>query len=104
MPLLAGRKRNPAAASVANKVMCSSATLSTTGTSPPSGTIRLSLSRRITSKPPSAMKLLIAAVQSGGTSCTRSLVTDQLTPQATTTIANRPAATRGDKGAFIERP
>src|SRR5215470_10471692 len=103
MPLLAGRKRNPDAANVEKNVMWSSATLRITGMSPRLGITRLPLKRTMTRRPASAIQLRIAAVQSGGTVCTSVFVTVQFTPHARTTIRNRPAAARGDRGDFIAK-
>src|SRR3954471_22333935 len=97
MALLAGRKRTPAATRTENIVMCSSATLRTTGMSRRLGITRLLLSPRITNNAASAIQLRIAEVHSGGRNWTSCFVTDQFTPQASTTIRNRPTAVRGER-------
>src|SRR6478752_9022700 len=101
MALLAGRKRTPAATRTENIVMCSSATLRTTGMSRRSGITRLLLSPRITNKPARAIQLRIAEVHKGGRNWTSCFVTDQFTPQASTTMRNRLMAVRGDRDEFI---
>ena len=52
--------------------------------------------------PNSAIQLRIAEVHSGGTNWTSCFVTDQFTPQASTTMRNRPTAARGDR-EFISK-
>ena len=62
-----------------------------------SGITRLLLSPRITNNPASAIQLRIAEVHSGGRNWTSCFVTDQFTPQASTTMRNRPTAARGER-------
>src|SRR3954451_20521922 len=97
MALLAGRKRTHVATSTENTVMCSRATLRITGMSRRSGITRLLLSPRITNNPASAIQLRIADVHRGGRNWTSCFVTDQFTPQASTTMRNRPTAAQGER-------
>lgn len=67
-----------------------------------SGITRLLLSPRITNNAAKAIQLRIADVHNGGRNWTSCFVTDQLTPQASTTIRNRPTAARDEREFIAE--
>src|SRR5262245_61998248 len=72
--------------------MWNSPMASTTGTSPRGGTISCRVTASNTSRPTTAIQVRTDAVHSGVTCVTMILVTVQLTPQASTTVANSRSA------------